>query len=67
MPQLQKDLETQRKDLVSKKDALIWAIEQQEQAGIPVTEEQQESLSQLEEGIASIDEGIEDIQNKNLL
>ncbi len=64
LPQLQKDLETQRKDLVSKKDALIWAIEQQEQAGIPVTEEQQESLSQLEEGIASIDKGIEDIQNQ---
>ena len=64
LPQLQKDLETQRKDLVSKKDALIWAIEQQEQAGMPVTEEQQESLSQLEEGIASIDKGIEDIQNQ---
>ena len=64
LPQLQKDLETQREDLVSKKDALIWAIEQQEQAGIPVTEEQQAALNQLEEGIKSIDKGIEDIQNQ---
>ena len=64
LPQLQKDLETQRKDLVLKKDALNWVIEQQEQAGIPVTEEQQAALSQFEEGIKSIDKGIEDIKSQ---
>ena len=64
LPQLKKDLEAQIKDLLSKKDALEWAIKQQEQSGKPATQEQIKALNQMEEGIKSIDRAIEDIENK---
>ncbi|SHJ82353.1 Multidrug efflux pump subunit AcrB [Hathewaya proteolytica DSM 3090] len=58
IPQLQKELESQRKDLQSKKDALMWALEEQSKNNIPLTEEQKLSLTQLDDGIRTVDEAL---------
>lgn len=64
LPKLQADLEKQRKDLVTKKEALEWIIKEQEKNNIPVAQEQRDALSKMDAGIKQIDSGINDIKNK---
>ena len=64
LPKLKTQLETQRKDLVTKRDALAWIIKEQENNNIPVDQKEKDALKQFDDGIAKIDEGLKDIDEK---
>lgn len=64
LPKLKKELETQKADLIIKRDLLAKVIKAQEDKGIPVADEEKEALEKLNAGIAQIESAISDIDNQ---
>lgn len=64
LPELQRELESKKEQLIPLRDALAWVIKQQEENNLPVSEEEKQAFEQLENGIKSIDEGLEAIKTQ---
>lgn len=62
LPKLEEELKLKKNRLVAQRDALAWIIKAQEDAKIPVDDKERELLKQLNDGIKSIDDGLEAIK-----
>ncbi len=64
LPTALSELSNQKNELISNRDVLYEIIKKQEENNIPIDDKQKESLNQLEAGIKTIDEKIDELNNQ---